>query len=69
MRCNLALIGPEAGIAGERAQNQGPQGPGPQGGFWVLGRDGQRGRSHVPPTPGPAGLPGPASLYMGPCGC
>ena len=21
--------------------------------------------THVPPTPGPAGLPGPASLYMG----
>ena len=46
---------------------EGPQGPtGPAG--WSPGA-GRTGRSHIPPTPALAGLPGPASLDMGPCGC
>ena len=50
---------PGGGVPAGRVQNQGAVATGPEG--WVLEPGGRC--SLIPPTPGPAGLPGPASLY------
>ena len=61
MRCNLALIGPEAGFArGEAQTREGPAGyrPGPAGVGLGLGRTVPRGAAARPPTPAPPGASG-----------